>query len=926
MYHCHVRFYLAGPQCRIFEIVKEMPSLEHFTHEFSESNEPESALIARADVILINLQQAEPKEILKTLLKHRPRETELIFLAEKNQIPDMADALSEIQDIWITPMSEEEIRFRFLKWQQQYKMQKDFWQTNQYFEATINNVPNLVWYKDKEGVHEKVNDSFCKTVGKTKKQVEGQKHAYIWDVDQDDPACVESELEVMRRKETCISEEIIKAGDGMRTLTTYKSPLYDIDGSVMGTVGVAIDVTQERAYEQEIMNKNHTLETIFAAMDCGVICHSVDGSRILSVNKAALKILGYESKEEMLKAGFSMFASAVVEEDRERMQESIEGLKKEGDSVSVEYRVRHEDGEVLHVMGNVKLLKENGELFYQRFLLDCTAQKLQEKKRERHQMELIQALSIDYNLVCFFDLDTGMGMILQNHNYKGDIPDSVFGEEIILEENMGTYIENYVYEEDREMMRQASSASRIKEELTRKRSFCVNYRICREGKIKYFQMKAVRAGEWGEKYGIVLGFHSVDEEIRNEMKKQSLLEDALLQANKASKAKSTFLSNMSHDIRTPLNAIVGFTTLAAAHIENKEQVGEYLDKIKTSGKYLVSLIDDVLDMSRIESGKMHLEEKPCSLLEILQGLRSIFQADVSAKQIQLSIEAVDVQNEKIYCDMLRLNQVLLNILGNAVKYTGKGGTIKMYLTEKPGAAAGYGAYEFSVKDTGIGMSEEFIAHIFTPFEREENSTISGIQGTGLGMAITKNIVDMMKGTIEVKSRQGVGTEFIVSFMFRLQPDVGEVPESKKGGALTKAQEGSQDAGKEPEKRLTGRIMLVEDVEMNQEIAVAILEDGGFLAEVAENGKVAVDMLKNSEPGYYKLILMDVQMPVMNGYEATKAIRKLENPELASIPIVAMSANAFEEDRQEALECGMNDHIAKPIDVNVLFDTLYRILS
>lgn len=926
MYHCHVRFYLAGPQCRIFEIVKEMPSLEHFTHEFSESNEPESALLAKADVILINLQQAEPKEILKTLLKHRPREAELILLAEKNQIPDMTDALSEIQDIWITPMSEEEIRFRFLKWQQQYKMQKDFWQTNQYFEATINNVPNLIWYKDKEGVHEKVNDSFCKTVGKTKKQVEGQKHAYIWDVDQDDPACLESELEVMRRKETCISEEIIRAGDGMRTLTTYKSPLYDIDGSVMGTVGVAIDVTQERAYEQEIMNKNHTLETIFAAMDCGVICNSVDGSRILSVNKAALKILGYASKEEMLKAGFSMFASAVVEEDRERMQESLEGLKKEGDSVSVEYRVRHEDGEVLHVMGNVKLLKENGELFYQRFLLDCTAQKLQEKKRERHQMELIQALSIDYNLVYFFDLDTGMGMILQNHNHKGDIPDSAFGEEIILEENMGTYIENYVYEEDREMMRQASSASRIKDELTRKRSFCVNYRICREGKIKYFQMKAVRAGEWGEKYGIVLGFHSVDEEIRNEMKKQSLLEDALMQANKASKAKSTFLSNMSHDIRTPLNAIVGFTTLAAAHIENKEQVGEYLEKIKTSGKYLVSLIDDVLDMSRIESGKMHLEEKPCSLLEILQGLRSIFQADVSAKQIQLSIEAVDVQNEKIYCDMLRLNQVLLNILGNAVKYTGKGGTIEMYLTEKPGAAAGYGAYEFSVKDTGIGMSEEFIAHIFTPFEREENSTISGIQGTGLGMAITKNIVDMMKGTIEVKSKQGVGTEFIVSFMFRLQPDVSEVPESKKGGALAEAQEGLQDVGKEPEKRLTGRIMLVEDVEMNQEIAVAILEDGGFLAEVAENGKVAVDMLKNSEPGYYKLILMDVQMPVMNGYEATKAIRKLENPELASIPIVAMSANAFEEDRQEALECGMNDHIAKPIDVNVLFDTLYRILS
>lgn len=689
----------------------------------------------------------------------------------------------------------------------------------------------------------------------------------------------------------------------------------------MGTVGVAIDVTQERSYEEELIAQKRTLETIFTAMDCGVICNSVDGSRILSVNHAALKILGYDSQEELLADGFYMFAATVVEEDQAKMRESVEKLKKVGDRVNVEYQVKHKDGEVLHVMGSVKLLEENGERFYQRFLLDCTEQKLQEKKKERYQRELLQALSTDYNLVCYFDLNTGIGMLLQNDNYPKNVSDSVFKKKIFLRESMDEYIRDIVYEDDKEIMRQASSIDWLKKELTMKKTCYVNYRTCRDGKIKYFQMKAVRVGTWDGNYGIVLGFHCVDEEMRNEMEKQRLLEDALFQANKASKAKSVFLSNMSHDIRTPLNAIVGFTTLAVNHIDRKEKVQEYLDKIKTSGNYLVSLIDDVLDMSRIESGKMHLEEKPCNLPEVLQGLNHIFQADAGAKRISLNIESADVRNEEVYCDVLRLNQVLVNIVGNAIKYTEEGGTVNVCLREKPGALAGHAAYLFSVKDTGIGMSKEFVTHIFDPFEREENSTISRIQGTGLGMAITKNIVDMMQGSIEVKSQQGKGTEFLVSFTFRLQLEDDASKE-----ASEKTQEESGNAEDREVSKLTGRILLVEDVELNQEIAVAILGDAGFTVEVAENGKEAVDMVQRSQPGYYRLVLMDVQMPVMNGYEATKAIRMLENKELAAIPIVAMSANAFEEDKQEALKYGMNDHIAKPIDVNNLFDTLRRILA
>lgn len=1047
MYHCHIHFYFMGQPCRVFEMIKEMPALEHFSHEFLESERPEGALTAKADVIVADLQDMDVKQGVRALITGKSKEAQLILLADQSQIALLEDDLPKINDIWVYPMSDQEIRFRILRWQQNFKMSKDFWQTSHYLEAAINNSPNLIWYKDKNGIHKKVNDSFCRTVNKTKEQVEGRGHAYIWDVEHDDPACIESEREVMEKKRTFVSEEIIQTGGGIRILETYKSPLYDLSGSVMGTVGVAIDVTQERAYEQEIVKKNQSLETIFKTIDCGVIRHTVDGSKVLSINRAALKIMGYESQDELMSEGFDMVAESVVEEDKPKLRESIMTLEQEGDNVNVEYRVQHKDGEVLHVMGNIKLLKENGELFYQRFLLDCTAQKLQEKRNERRHKELVQALSIDYNLVCFFDLDTGTGVPIQNKEHEGGAFSTIFNGNISYTESMEHYIQEFVYQDDRKMLQQASSIDKLKMELERQKQYYVNYRMMDKGnEIIYYQMKAVRAGTEGENFGIVLGFRSVDGETRREMEKKTLLENALQQANRASKAKSVFLSNMSHDIRTPMNAIVGFTALATAHIDQKDQVEEYLKKIMTSGNHLLSLINDVLDMSRIESGRMHLDEKPCQLPDILHGLRNILQADVHAKQIELYIDAVDVLDEEIYCDKLRLNQVLLNLLSNAVKYTGAGGIVSLRITEKAGAPEGYAHYEFTIKDTGIGMSEEFVSHIFEPFEREKNSTISGIQGTGLGMAITKNIVDMMNGTIEVKSEQDVGTEVIVSFTFRIHsgakepqdiprlkncralvvdddfntcdsvsymlgqigmcaewtlsgkeavlrtrqavtrgdnyyvyivdwllPDMNgievtrrirketgeDVPiivltaydwsdiedEAKEAGVtafcskplflseLRSCLHSIIDKGEQEEKetreltkRHTGRILLAEDNELNQEIAAAILGDAGFCTEIAGNGQIAVEMLKKSKPGYYQLVLMDVQMPEMDGYQATRTIRKLENKELASIPILAMTANAFEEDKQEALKCGMNGHLAKPIDIEVLFETLNKILS
>ncbi len=1046
MYSCRLPIYLVGHPCHSFEVLKKMPALENFTHIFSESDDPEASLTAAADLIVADLSCIDIQSALPILLSNRSNKSQLILLADKKQMQTLcADPvllISDITDIWINPMSDEELRFRFLRWQQTCKMSKDYWQTSHYLEATINNIPNLIWYKDKDGVHEKVNDSFCKTVNKTKQQVEGQRHAYIWDVEEDDPACIESEHQVMSKKHTFVSEEIIKTGDGMRTLMTYKSPLYNLDNSVMGTVGVAIDVTQERAYEQELVKKNQTLETIFTTIECGVMSHTLDGSRVVNINATALKILGYESREELEADDFNLIAASVIEEDRPSLLESIKTLKKPGDNVSVEYRVRHKDGEILHVMGNVKMFEENGELFYQRFLLDCTARKLEEKRMERRQMELVQALSIDFSLVCFVDPETGMASKIRA---DGQGYNQLFNNDISLSESMEQYIQNWVHEDDRDILRQAISLENLKKELSVGKIYTVNYRKCKDGETIYFQMKAVRAGDHDT--GYVLGFRSIDSEIRKEMEQNDMLEAALSQANRASKAKTVFLSNMSHDIRTPMNAIVGFTNLAITHIEQTEQVAEYLQKIKTSGNHLLSLINDILDMSHIESGKIHLDEKPCSLPDILHGLRNILQADIHAKQLELQIDTVDVLDEDIYCDKLRLNQVLLNLLSNSVKYTGAGGTVSMRITEKAGAPKGYANYEFCIKDNGIGMSKEFVEHIFEPFERERNSTISKIQGTGLGMTITKNIVDMMNGFISVKSEQGAGTEFTLSFTFRLSSNVKEpmtIPELKHCRALvvdddfntcdsvsymlgqlglnaewtlsgkeavlrthqsvmrntdysvyivdwllpdmngvevarrirketggkvpviiltaydwsdieTEAKEAGVTAFcskplflselrsclqsvMQPETKKeeppaeeiavhhTGRVLLAEDVEMNQEIAVAILENAGFTVDIADNGQIALDMVSSSKPGFYQAVLMDVQMPVMDGYEATQRIRQLPDKSLADIPIIAMTANAFTEDKEEALKSGMNGHISKPIDVHVLFDTLDRIIQ
>ena len=396
-------------------------------------------------------------------------------------------------------------------------------------------------------------------------------------------------------------------------------------------------------------------------------------------------------------------------------------------------------------------------------------------------------------------------------------------------------------------------------------------------------------------------------------------EDALKVAESASKAKSTFLSNMSHDIRTPMNAIIGFATLALDDIRDGKKVEDYLSKILSSSKHLLGLINDILDMSRIESGKVVLEEQETDLVTTLQELQSIMEGQAKERKLKLHVDYSNLRDRHVYCDKTRLNQVMFNLLANAVKFTSEGGSIWLTMSqmEPTYEVEDRAIYEIRVKDTGIGIDKAFIKHIFEPFERERTSTVSKIQGTGLGMAITKNIVDMMGGTIEVESQKGVGTEFIIRLELRLRAEAGAANEE--GAKQHSHAEGvAEFAGK--------RLLLAEDNELNREIACMLLSKYGFVIDTAENGQEAVDLVAASAPGYYDLVLMDIQMPVMDGHEATRKIRSLENKVLAKVPVVAMTANAFDEDRKAAKECGMNGFISKPIHMQEVVQALRMCLQ
>ena len=398
--------------------------------------------------------------------------------------------------------------------------------------------------------------------------------------------------------------------------------------------------------------------------------------------------------------------------------------------------------------------------------------------------------------------------------------------------------------------------------------------------------------------------------------KQEQLAEA---AQAANKSKTSFLFNMSHDIRTPMNAIIGFANLAQNAKCSTEQMHSYLSKILVASQHLLSLINDILEMSRIESGKITLEPAPTSWSEMLQELQTIMQEQIESKKQSFTISIAPLTHDYVMIDKLRMEQVLVNLVSNASKYTPERGSIRVELAQYPAAKPGCALYKISVIDNGMGMSEDFVKKIFSPFERANNTTVSKIQGTGLGMSITKSIVDLANGTIDVKSKLGEGTEIIVAVTLCLCTDAEIATLNAKQLDNPQAQAEQPDfKGK--------RLLVVEDNKLNREITVTILEQTGIITEQAEDGSVAVKMVKEAAPGYYDLILMDIQMPIMDGYEATKQIRALPDKRLAQLPIIAVSANAFEEDKKASLAAGMDGHIAKPINVPDLFALMQKLIK
>ena len=669
---------------------------------------------------------------------------------------------------------------------------------------------------------------------------------------------------------------------------------------------------------------------------------------------------------------------------------------------------------------------------------------LSEERRRRRQSEMIQALTADYRLVYHLNLDSDEAVCYRVEPEITALLNRRQSDVVKFQAAMQNYVREYVAPNDREGVLDFIKPENIRARLKDEEIISHRYVMFRFGEEHFMMLRIARIDDGLHAVGV--GFANVDEQTRETLARNQELAEALAQARHANASKTTFLSNMSHDIRTPMNAIIGFTSMALRHFENRTQVKDSLEKVLSSSNHLLGLINDILDMSRIESGRVEVAEQACNLSDLIHNLIHIIQPQVTAKQQKFHIDAFKVKNEDVFADQLKINQVLINILSNAVKYTPSTGSIFFRISQYDSEIPGCAKYEFKVKDNGLGMSKEFLKQVFDAFEREETSTKSGIQGTGLGMSITKKMVELMGGDIYVESEKDKGSEFTVTLDLKLQQNVKQIPiqelknlralivdddfntcesvttmlkqmgmrsewttspreavfragraldddpfnayivdwlmpdqngietvrqirrvvgdtapviiltaydysdieqEAKAAGvttfctkplfmsdlkhALSRAISGREDDRNKPDDLSSTdfsgkRVLLVEDIEVNREIAKAILLEIGLDVEDASDGSDAVEMVKNSPPNHYDIILMDVQMPVMNGYDATRNIRALSRPDAKTVPIVAMTANAFEEDKENALKCGMNDHLAKPLDIPKLLETLTKYLK
>lgn len=677
-----------------------------------------------------------------------------------------------------------------------------------------------------------------------------------------------------------------------------------------------------------------------------LIYHAEGNEQIIYANLGLLRIFQCDTVAEFRELTGNSFKGMVYPDDLESVEKSIwqQISENQYDLDYVEYRITRKDGEIRWIEDYGHFIQSDavGGIFYV-FLGDATEKRnrlvsekevFQKEKRQSEQklkslmeafdkeralvrreqlrrLEVIEGLSVNYESILYADLETDEATPYRLSTRMKPLFGEMFQVQSFIK-YVTEYVNTWVYPEDREMVGRMTEPGFIRKHITENKTYYVNYRVIEDGKIEYLQLRVVDVSKAG-KVQIVIGYRKVDEEQREEQEHKKMLADALNNANLAIDAKNSFLSNISHDMRTPLNAIFGFVALAKRDRYDMDAVQGYLDRIDASSRQLLDLIDKVLEISWTESSGVYAEEMECDLQEILEEIYEFLHLQALEKDIEFKLDFSGVKHKQIYSDHQKLKQMLLYLANNAITYTKPGGMVSIAVTEQIEMLNHYATYQIVIKDTGIGISEEFLERIFEPFVREKNTTLSGIHGVGLGLSIAKNIVDMLGRTIKAQSVVGEGSTFTVTLRLRMCADA--------------AQTAAEAPGPVSAVKLSGqRILLVEDNELNLEIETAILQEQGFFIESAENGSIAVEKVKHSRPGDFDLVLMDIQMPVMNGWQAAKAIRELDDPALANIPIIAFSANVFERDIRMSMESGMNAHLTKPIDIPLLLKTFTEILQ
>lgn len=704
--------------------------------------------------------------------------------------------------------------------------------------------------------------------------------------------------------------------DNGKEIYAVKTKIIDWKGK-KAFIEYAWDITDIRRAQQIFETQMQTLLTSIPEAQ-GIFYLDITSDECLSINGAAKSVESMEHRTTVDDLVRQIASFVPDEKGKEEFfqvfcRESLLAAYSAGQAeIKKETESYFDDGSVREACITARFFMNpsTGHLECMIYGMDVSEEKRERMKYEKHlneQFQIFTALGKDYLNIFVINADSGMAKILKLDGYVTTGLEKDQNRLYPYEATCRQYIAERVHPDDQNMMREDLKLEKVVHELSGKAEYVSTYKTLVNGEKHYYQFKYMRLENSSH---IIAAFQNVDALIMKERKMQERLETALKAEERSNRAKSMFLNSMSHDIRTPLNAIIGCTTLAAEHLEDTAAIEKYLSRIKAAGNHLLALVNDILDMNHIENGNIEIENLPVNLPDLIEKLEMILQSSVAEKKLHLTIDAENIRHTEVMTDRLRLNQVLLNILSNSVKYTEEEGHIIFRIEELEDAPEGYGHYRFTVKDDGVGMSPEFIGHIYETFSREQTTTVNGIQGSGLGMSIAKHIVDLLGGEIHVTSEKGNGTESVVSLQLKV------CDSSVK----------TEYENKTSEKIEGKKILLVEDNELNREIAVELLQESGLVIDTAEDGTIAVEMMRQAKKGQYNLILMDIQMPKMDGYEATKQIRRSVRPEVADIPIIAMTANAFEEDRDKAFKAGMNGYIAKPIDRTVMMETLKKFLK